>query len=33
MKMDQTVSGFGDTMADCLMSISEVEVQVLVLGL
>ena len=33
MKMDQTVSGFGDTVADCSMSISEVEVQGLDLGL
>ena len=33
MKMDQTVSGFGDTVADCSMSILEVEVQGLDLGL
>ena len=33
MKMDQMVSGFGDTVVDCSMSISEVEVQGLDLGL
>ena len=27
MKMDQTVSGFGDIVADCSMLILEVEVQ------
>ena len=32
-RWDQTVSGFGDTVADCSMSISEVEVQGLDLGL
>ena len=33
MKMDQMVRGFGDTVADCSTSISEVEVQSLDLGL
>ena len=33
MKMDQTVSGIGNSVANCSMSISEVEVLGLDLGL